>query len=50
MGIVPGPRKRLRVWIENYFQDGSRMAMESIELDKAEVMRLFRCLADHLDV
>jgi hypothetical protein len=49
MGIIPAPRKRLRVWIENCFKNGSRMTMESIELDKAEVMRLFQCLADHLN-
>jgi hypothetical protein len=49
MGIVPAPRKRLRVWIENYFQDGSRMAMQAIELDRSEVLRLLQCLADHLE-
>lgn len=50
MGVMPGPRKRLRVWIENYFPDGTRMAIEPIELDRSEAMRLLQCLADHLKI
>jgi hypothetical protein len=46
---MPGPRKRLRVWIESFFEDGSRMSVESVELDRSEVLRLIHCLADHLE-
>jgi len=46
---MPIPRKRLRVWIENRYRDGTRMSMESIEIDRSEVLRLIHCLADLLD-
>ena len=49
MGVVPMSRKRLRVWIETFFPDGNRMGLEAIELDRSEVLRLLKAIADHLE-
>jgi hypothetical protein len=49
IGVAKEPRKRLRVWIENFLPNGSRMTLESIELDRSEAIRLLQRLKDYFD-